>query len=223
MLVVGERPGSVAVEVERAEADGADLEREAEDGPRAGLDGRAGEGQPAGRAGVGQIGLEHRPVLVVGVDARPLAERRTAAPRSARSPRRWCTPSPAGTSPDMSMIPAPLIAGDLGAHLAQPLGLRCREGRGATSWPRMRRRRSPDTVRPSRAGAGRAIDEDARVSVLDIDPPGHQGCTLTRYRGPEHRSRARRRLARHVRVVACRPQDTPLRPPRYRPGWRLSR
>ena len=49
VLVVGERPRSVAVQVERAEADRSHLEREAEHGPHARLERRPGEREPAGR------------------------------------------------------------------------------------------------------------------------------------------------------------------------------
>ena len=107
MLFVAERARPVAVQVEGAEADRPHLQRKAEDGPYARVDGGGGEAEPAGRGGVGQVGFEHRPVLVVGVDARP-------------SPSEYCNCSiraltssvvhsePRAKSPDISMIPAPL-------------------------------------------------------------------------------------------------------------------
>ena len=74
VLLVGQGSDPVAVEVEGAEPDGTHPQREPEDGASAGLDRRAAERQPPRCARVGEVGLEHRSVLVVGVDARTLAE-----------------------------------------------------------------------------------------------------------------------------------------------------
>ena len=81
VLFVGERPWSVAVQIERPEAHRSHVKREAEHGPHARLDGRPGEREPPGLDGFSQIGFEHGPVLVVGVHAGPLPERRTAVAR----------------------------------------------------------------------------------------------------------------------------------------------
>ena len=93
VLVVGERPRSVAVQIERPETHRSHLKREAEDGPHARLDGRPGEGEPPGPDGFSQIRFEDGPVLVVGVDARPLPELVLQLLDRGRSPCWWCKPS----------------------------------------------------------------------------------------------------------------------------------
>ena len=122
VLVVGERPRSVAVQVERTEAHRSHLEREAEDGPHARLDGRAGEGQPPGPDGLSQIGFEHRPVLVVGVHAGPLPELvlqlLDEGAHLVGGAHRT-----SGHVTGHQHDPGAAHAGDLGAHLAQPLRL----------------------------------------------------------------------------------------------------
>lgn len=71
VLVYGERPGSVTVEVEGAETDGTDPRGETEDGPHAGIEGRPGEGEPARGGRLRQVGLQYGPVLQPGSIVRP--------------------------------------------------------------------------------------------------------------------------------------------------------
>ena len=61
-----------------------------------------------GTARVGEVGLEHRPVEVVGVHARALAQGVLQILDQGADVAGACTPSPRGKSPDMSMIPAPV-------------------------------------------------------------------------------------------------------------------
>ena len=168
VLVVSHRAGLVAVEVEGAEADGAHLKREPEHGPGARRHRRRREGQPAGRVGLGQVGLEH---------GRFSWWASTQGP----SPRVYCNSSirsltallehtePCCTSPVMSMMPAPLMS----ATSAQTSHSRAGSGSAADpadSRARMRRSRSPpwvpspvDPVRPS--GALLAIRGEALNEV----------------------------------------------------------
>jgi hypothetical protein len=74
VLVIRHRARLVAVEIEGAEPDCANLEWKPEDRPDAGRDRRRGERQPPGRARIDQVGLEDGPVLQVGVDTGPFTE-----------------------------------------------------------------------------------------------------------------------------------------------------
>ena len=122
VLFVGERPRPVAVQVERPEADRSDLQREAEDGPHARVDGRPGEGEPPGCGRFSQIGFEHGPVLVVGVDAGPLAEVVLQLLDEGAHLVGGAHRAP-GHVTGHQHDPRAAHPGDLGAHLAQPFRL----------------------------------------------------------------------------------------------------
>jgi hypothetical protein len=74
VLVVGERPRSVAIEIESSEADSSDSDWKAEDGSDARVDGGAGEGEPSRCRGQSEIRFQHRKLVVMGVHARPFPE-----------------------------------------------------------------------------------------------------------------------------------------------------
>jgi hypothetical protein len=125
MLFVGQRARPVAIQVEGADAHRSDVEGEAEDGPHARFDGRAGEGQPTGRHRGGQIRLENRTILVVGVHAGALPEvELQLLDQGARSIRRACRPS--GRVSVHQHEPCAGHASDLGAHLTQSFRLQFR-------------------------------------------------------------------------------------------------
>ncbi len=63
MLLVGQGPGLVAVEVERSQTDRSHLQGKTEHRPYPGRQGRNRKGDPPGLARIGQIGFEHRPVV----------------------------------------------------------------------------------------------------------------------------------------------------------------
>ena len=96
VLIVGEWSGPVAVEVERAEADRSRPRRGKPKTARTPAS-TAGGVKASHRVvtGPAEVGFEHRPLLMVGVDARPLPERVLQLLDRARSPRWWCTPNPA--------------------------------------------------------------------------------------------------------------------------------
>ena len=75
VLLVAQGPGVVAVQVERTEPHGSDVEGEAEDAADPRLDRWWGEGGPAHGGGVGEVRLDHRPVLTEGVEARSFTQR----------------------------------------------------------------------------------------------------------------------------------------------------
>ena len=121
VLIVGERAGTVAVQVERTEVDVADRHREPEHRPGAGVDGGHGELRPPDRRRVRQIGFDDRGVLAVGVDARTFAQRvlqlldqRADGVGRAHRPLRLV----AGQQHD----PGARHHRDLGAHRTQPRG-----------------------------------------------------------------------------------------------------
>jgi hypothetical protein len=98
------------------------LEGEAKDGPHARIDSRGTEGQPPGRAGMGQIRFEHGPVLAVSVNAGPLAERVLQSLDEAAhlvGGAHRASGHVAGHQHD----PRVARVGDLGAYPAQPLRL----------------------------------------------------------------------------------------------------
>ena len=212
MLVVGERARSVAVQVEGAEADRSHLEREAEDGPHAGVDGRAGEGEPAGRAGLGQIGFEHGPVLVVGVHARALAERVLQLLDEGAHLVGGAHRAPghvAGHQHD----PRAGHAGDLGAHLAQPprlqLGGAVADEPGEdpqTPGPTTAHRRQQPGRPGARASSGRRAATDLTFADIATRP--------ARNRSGPGSATARTRVARPDRRLAP-PPTFPAHPQRY--------
>ncbi|HSI30204.1 MAG TPA: hypothetical protein VK951_02630 [Miltoncostaeaceae bacterium] len=74
VLGVGETSRSRLVERQRAEADGAQAEREGEERPGAGGRGRRAQRGPADEAWAAEVGLGDGPAVLVRVDARSLAE-----------------------------------------------------------------------------------------------------------------------------------------------------
>ncbi len=67
-------PGSVAIQVERAEPDGADAEGKPEDGPHSRFEGRSGEREPAGVTRVREVWFEYGSLELVRVHARSFAQ-----------------------------------------------------------------------------------------------------------------------------------------------------
>ena len=121
VLVVGQWPRPVAVQVERPETYGPYLEREPEDRPHPRLDGRRAERQPPGRARERQVGFEHGPVLAVGVHARPLAQGVLQLLDDIAHLVGGAQRAVGGVRPHQH-DPGAAHGGDIGAHLAQPLG-----------------------------------------------------------------------------------------------------
>jgi hypothetical protein len=74
VLVAGQRPRQVPVEVERPQVHRSYPQREPEDCPHPRLQHRRGEGRPPACHRIGQVGLSHHLVLLVRIHARPLAE-----------------------------------------------------------------------------------------------------------------------------------------------------
>ena len=75
VLLIGEGPRTVAIQIERPETDFSHPQREGEHGLGARLERRAAEGEPSWSTGLGQVRLQHGPILLVGIEARPLMER----------------------------------------------------------------------------------------------------------------------------------------------------
>ena len=130
VLFIGERPWSVAVQMECPEAHRSHMERKAEHRPHARVEDRPGKRGPPQVDGFGQIGFQDRAVLVVGVHAgtfpevvlQLLDERAHRIGGAHRASRHV-----AGHQHDSGAI----HRGDVGAHLAQPLRLQLRSGAAA--------------------------------------------------------------------------------------------
>ena len=121
VLIGAHGSGAVAIQVEGAEADGTDLQRKAEHRSSPRGDRRAAERDPPGSSGARQIGFEHRPVLMVGVNTGSLAQR-VLQLLDQRAPLVGAADRPLGQVTGHEHHPSSGQRDGVGAHHTQPGG-----------------------------------------------------------------------------------------------------